>query len=188
MPPAPPAEPDLTAVLARVNGGDAGARDELLGRVYGELRAMAGAQVRQRGAWTLRPTALVSEAYLRLFGRRPVDWVNRRHFFSAAARAMRDVLVERARHAGALKRGADRRRVDLDDIGGEYESKDLLDLEAALSQLEGLDAVSAELVTLRFYGGLTHGQAAEVLGVSRATAERRWEFARAWLKNAIERG
>lgn len=187
---ASPFSPDpLTTVLERVQSGAPGAEEELIDLVYRELHLMASAQLRGNRRRSLRPTALVNEAYLRLFGDRENDWANRRHFFMAAARAMRDVLVERARRADALKRGGHLVEIEFEENSiGEYESQDLLDLDGALAKLEHLDPVSAELVTLRFYGGLTHHQAARVMHMSRATAERRWEFARAWLKRTLARG
>jgi RNA polymerase sigma factor (TIGR02999 family) len=158
--------------------------DALLPVVYEELRRLAGAYLRrERPGQTLQPTALVHEAYLRLMKDRPDRWQNRAHFCAIAAHSMRQILIERARARGAQKRGGAQPRVTLDEglIAGESPSVDLVALNEALERLEALDAEQARLVELRFFGGLTIEETAEVLNVSPITVKRDWTLARAWL-------
>jgi len=165
---------------------------ELLPLVYDELRTLADRHLRREapGA-TLQATALVHEAYLRLLGPAGDDsrgWDGRGHFFAAAAEAMRRILVERARTRGALKRGGGWRRLNLDrpDILVDDVPAELLDLSDALDRLAAESPEKAELVKLRFFGGLTLPQAAAALGISPSTADRAWAYARAWLFAAME--
>lgn len=180
----------VTRILNAIDSGDQHAAAELLPLVYTELRKLADARLgRERPGQTLQATALVHEAYLRLLGPDGVDaakWDSRAHFFSAAAEAMRRILIDRARARQADKRGGGAARaadVDLDALplllGNS--SHDLLDLDAALSALAAEDPQKAELVKLRFFAGLTLEQAARALGLSAATADRHWAYARAWL-------
>ncbi len=182
--------PDITRLLDAAARGDPGAEDDLFSVVYADLRAQAARQLSGRRAGeTLQATALVNEAYVRLFaGEKPV-WENRRHFFFAAARAMRDVTVDYARRRAALKRGGDRRRVDLDDdrppdATSSFDT--ILGIDAALEDLRAHDARCGDAVLLRFFGGLTHEQVAAVLGISTARARREWDYARAWLRERLE--
>jgi RNA polymerase sigma factor (TIGR02999 family) len=176
---------DVTRILAAIEQGDPHAADQLLPLVYDELRRIAARHLdRERAGQTLQPTALVHEAYLRLVGDDEDEsrWDGRHHFYGAAAQAMRHILIEGARRKGAAKRGGGRRRVPLEEFHRIEESpEDLLDLDEALNQLAAEDPAKARLVQLRFFAGLTTVEAAEALGVSVATAERWWAYARAWL-------
>jgi RNA polymerase sigma factor (TIGR02999 family) len=180
---------DVTRILADIERGDRQAAGELLPLVYDELRRLAGARLaREAPGQTLQPTALVHEAYLRLVGGDPGKaFDGRGHFFAAAAEAMRRILIDRARDRGRLKRGGGRRRVrlDLDALLAEPPGDDLLALDEALTALAAEDPGAAALVQLRVFAGLTLGQAAVALGVSRRTAERDWTYARAWLCEAL---
>jgi RNA polymerase sigma factor (TIGR02999 family) len=180
---------DVTRILADIERGDRQAAGQLLPLVYDELRKLAAARVaREAPGQSLQATALVHEAYLRLVGSDPdKPFADRSHFFAAAAEAMRRILVDRARNRKRLKRGGGRRRVriDLDALLVEPRGDDLLDLDEALTALAGEDPGAAELVKLRAFGGLTLGQAAAVLGISRRTSDRDWAYARAWLCQAL---
>jgi RNA polymerase sigma factor (TIGR02999 family) len=182
---------DLTAILDRLHAGDPRAAGELFDRVYAELRRMAAAQVREDVHRDVSPTELVHEAYLRLFGTpvahapgspRP-GFAHRAYFFAAAATAMRRVRVDHARARGALKRGGGQRRIELDSgvAAGPEPDLDLVAVDEALNKLAAKDPSKGKLVELRFFAGLTMPQVAEVLGVSLATAERQWAYAKAWL-------
>lgn len=178
-----------TGLLLKYAGGDREALDEMLPLVYGELHRLAAAYLGgERAGHTLQPTALVHEAYLRLINQRAVDWRNRAQFLGVAAGIMRRILVNHARDRGAAKRVGNREQVSLSLLeapagGPEIE---LIALEDALGRLSLLDARKARVVELRFFGGLTMDEVAEVLEISRATAEREWSFARAWLFDALE--
>jgi RNA polymerase sigma factor (TIGR02999 family) len=176
---------DVTQLLEDLAKGAPRAADELLPLVYDELRRLAAQKLAgEAPGQTLQPTALVHEAYLRLVrpGAEP-QWDSRRHFFAAAAEAMRRILIERARRKATHKRGGGGRRLDLEDLelAAEDRSHDLLALDEALTELEQHDAQAAQLVKLRYFAGLTHQRAAEVLGISRRAADRLWALARAWL-------
>ncbi len=175
---------DVTLILNAIEQGDASA-DDLMPLVYEELRRMAAGKIKQeRPGQTLQATALVHEAFLRLLGSKST-WENRRHFFGAAAIAMQRILVEQARRKQRLKRGGEFQKVELsnvDIIADEGSADDdLLALDEALRELEREDPRKAELVRLRYFAGLNEDEAAETLGISRATASRWWAFARAWL-------
>ena len=176
---------EVTRILSAVEAGDPRAAEQLLPLVYDELRRLAAAKLaHEKPGQTLQSTALVHEAYMRLVGAgSQQDWNSRGHFFAAAAEAMRRILVEQARHKSRLKRGGERRRVDLDSACAiaEPQSVDLLALDEALTKLAADEPAKAELVKLRFFAGLTMPEAAAALGVSLATAERYWTFARSWL-------
>lgn len=163
---------------------------ELLPVVYAELRRLAQARMRQiPPGQTLDPTALVHEAWVRISDRKPDGWSGRAEFFHAAARAMRDILVEDARRKGSLKRGGDRRRLALADhlkVAIEPPSEDLLALDEAIADLSESHPEAARLVNLRYFVGLTTKEVAEVEGVSVSTVERLWRFARAWLKDRVK--
>ena len=176
---------EVTQVLNTPPGGGVNAAAELLPLVYDELRKLAAARLAdERQGQTFQPTALVHEAYLRLVDADRVQhWNGRGHFFAAAAEAMRRILVENARAKGRLKRGGGRQRLDLDQaavVDGE-DSEDLLALDEALEVLAAEEAETAEVVKLRYFGGLTIEQAAAALGISVRTANRHWAYARAWL-------
>jgi RNA polymerase sigma factor (TIGR02999 family) len=176
---------EVTRILDAAASGDPQAAAELLPLVYAELRKLATARLAaERGDHTLEPTALVHEAYLRLVGGdTPQDWGGRGHFFGAAAKAMRRILVESARRKQAERHGGGRRRVDLPAVKavGDLPPDRLLALDEALTRLAGHDPMAGRLVQLRYFGGLSVEDAAAALGLSRATAYRHWTFARAWL-------
>jgi RNA polymerase sigma factor (TIGR02999 family) len=176
---------DVTSILSAVERGDAGAAEQLLPLVYDELRRLAAQRLAQeKPGQTLQATALVHEAYLRLVdGSHLQDWNSRGHFFVAAAEAMRRILVERARRKLAGKHGGGRLRVELpqDLAAPEGQCHDVVALDEALARLEHHDPDAARLVKLRYFGGLSHQEAAEALGISRGTADRLWALARAWL-------
>jgi RNA polymerase sigma factor (TIGR02999 family) len=178
---------EATRLLERFAAGDRQAADLLLPLVYAELRRQAArAMGGERADHTLQPTALVHEAYLRLFDA-PASFESRAHFVRVAARAMRNVLVDHARARGAQKRGDGRERVALDGVLAAYEERDLdvLALHEALERLLELDEPLGRLVELRFFAGLSIAQTAEVLGSSTATVERHWRVARLWLRREL---
>jgi RNA polymerase sigma factor (TIGR02999 family) len=181
---------DVTQILLAIQQGDPRASEQLLPLVYRELRRLAAQKMAQeKPGQTLQATALVHEAYIRLVGASPSNgWDSRGHFFAAAAEAMRRILVERARRKQRLKHGGDCQRIDL-DAGctlADESSDQLPALDAALTKLAAEAPAKAELVKLRYFAGLTVEQAAELLGISRATAVRHWTYARAWLFKEIE--
>jgi len=160
----------------------------LLPLVYDELRRLAAAYLRrERPGQTIQPTALVHEAYLRLLKDKPDRWQNRAHFCAIAAHSMRQILIERARARGALKRGGVQARVTLDEglLAADSPHIDLLALDEALQRLEAIDPEQARLVELRFFGGLTIEEAAEAMNISAATVKRHWTIARAWLAREL---
>jgi RNA polymerase sigma factor (TIGR02999 family) len=180
---------DVTQILAAIEQGDPHASAQLLPLVYEELRKLAAARLAaEKPGQTLQATALVHEAYLRLVGvAQPQDWNSRGHFFAAAAEAMRRILIEIARRKGGPEAGGRHVRVELFDVPAELHRSDLdlLALSEALDKLQVKDSRAAELVKLRFFAGLTRHQAAEALGVSVATADNDWAYAKGWLKAEI---
>ena len=179
---------DVTRILNAIERGDARATDELLPLVYEELRLLAAQKLsHETPGQTLQATALVHEAYLRLVGDEPQSWENRGHFFAAAAEAMRRILVDGARHKQARKRGGDRERVPLDGNGvtDRAAPEEIVALDDALVRLAAQDPQAAEIVKLHLFAGLSIDQAAQAIGVSRATAYRQWTYARAWLRSEI---
>jgi RNA polymerase sigma factor (TIGR02999 family) len=174
---------EVTRLLRAWSDGEAAAGDALLDAVYGELRGMArGYLSRERSDHTLPPTALVHEAYLKLVEQQHVRWQNRAHFFAIAARVMRRILVDHARARASIKRGGGERVILVDDEARlEPPRVDLLALDVALDRLAAIDSRQAQLVELRFFGGLTVDEAATVLSVATVTAKRDWAMARAWL-------
>jgi RNA polymerase sigma factor (TIGR02999 family) len=181
---------DVTRILAAIEEGDVRAVDELLPLVYQELRQLAAQRMsKESPGQTLQATALVHEAYLRLVGAEEQRWGSRRHFFAAAAEAMRRILIENARRKKSLKYGGDRQRVDLDKAAlatdDNFPAEDLIALDEALEKLSKKDKVKADLVKLRYFAGLTIEQSAEVLNISATTAKRYWAYARAWLVREI---
>ena len=179
---------DMTALLALAQEGDGTAAARLLPLVYDELRQLARARMaRLPPGDTLQPTALVHEAYLRLIGKTDLRLEGRRHFFFAAARAMRDILVERARAKAGPKRGGGRPRVELTEGAAAVEPppEELLALHEALSELEKEDPSKAQIVNLRYFAGMSAEEAAQVLGISERTLHRQWRFIKAWLRRRL---
>jgi len=180
---------ELTLALAAAAAGEPEATEKLLPLVYDELRRVASRQLaRESPGHTLQATALVHEAYLRLVvPGQDAPWENRRHFFAAAAEAMRRILVESARRKGRLRHGGDRDRIDLEEheIPIESPHDDILALNEAVEQFATEEPQKAELVKLRFFAGLEEQEAADVLGISRTTAARHWAYARAWLYDRL---
>jgi len=178
---------DVTHILNAIEQGDENATDELLPLVYGELRILAAQRLsREQAGQTLQATALVHEAYIRLVKGGDQDWHSRGHFFSAAAESMRRILVDRARRKKGPRHGGKYVQVTLNEslVGKSktVRSEDLIALNDALEKLEKLDSAKAELVKLRFFGGLTGKQAADALAISYATEQRYWAYARSWLR------
>jgi RNA polymerase sigma factor (TIGR02999 family) len=183
-----PGDSRITAVLQAAQAGDRQAAADLLPLVYAELRQLARARLaREAPGQTLTPTALVHEAYLRVAGDSDVTWEGRQHFFFAAARAMREILVEQARRKAGPKRGGDRRRQELDDACAVLEppSGDVLAVHEALKELEGRDPLAAQIVLLRYFTGLTMDETAAVLGQAERTLDRHWRYIRAWLMKRL---
>jgi RNA polymerase sigma factor (TIGR02999 family) len=180
---------DLTAILSEIRAGRPDAQDRLIRAIYDELRRTAGRLMRrERPGHTLQPSALVHEALLRLRdGDALADIPNRRYLFAAAAQAMRQVLVDHARHRRTRKRGGHRVRVPLDQVLASFEEQGLevIDLHQALDRLAQAHPRQAQVVTLRFFGGLSVPEVAETLEVSDTTIESDWRFARAWLKGQL---
>ena len=181
---------NITLVLNAASQGDPQAAAELLPLVYGELRRLAAWHLaNERPGQTLQATALVHEAYLRLTGEGDAHWQGRRHFFGAAATAMRRILVENARRKQRLKHGGHLERVDIAEveIASPLPDDELLAMDEALERLAAFDPRAAEVVNLCFFVGMTQPQAAKELGVSLSTVERAWTFARAWLFQEIQK-
>jgi RNA polymerase sigma factor (TIGR02999 family) len=183
---------DVTRILQSIEDGDPQAAEELLPLVYDELRKLAAAKMKQeKPGQTLQATALVHDAYVRLVD---VDqarhWDSRGHFFSAAAEAMRRILVEQARHKSRQRRGGGRQRVALVDTRAVFaaDPDDLLSLDEALSKLADDDPLAADVARLRFFAGLSVDEAAASLGISRAAAYRHWTYGRAWLRAELQDG
>jgi len=179
--------PDVTRMLSAIGRGDPRAADLLLPLVYDELRkAAARLMAGEKPGQTLDVTALVHEAYLRLVG--DCQFADRRHFFRVAAEAMRRILIDRARQRQRKRHGGGRRRVPLSVVepAADAPADELLALDEALNRFAAVDPVKAELVKLRYFGGLSEEEAAAALTISRATASRYWTYARAWLINALD--
>ena len=179
----------VTDLLLAWSGGDEKARDELVGAVYAELRRRAGAYLRhERPGHTLQPTALVHEVYLRLVDQRSIRWESRSQFFGLAAQLMRRILVDHARARSAGKRGGGLMPVTFDEeVAGPGAGVDVAALDDALLALAALDARQGRVVELRYFGGLSIEETAEVLGLSPATVKREWTMARAWLHRELAR-
>ena len=175
---------EFTALLAEYRSGDHEAGERLVSLVYGELRRLAQYYMQnERPDHTLQATALVHEAYVRLFGGEVCEWRNRAHFFAVAARQMRRLLVDHARAQRAEKRQGARIVIPLEEVTGRAPEpdEDMVAVDEALSRLERVAPRAGQVVELRFFGGLTEMEAAETLGISTATLKRDWDFARAWL-------
>ncbi|MCB9866723.1 MAG: sigma-70 family RNA polymerase sigma factor [Phycisphaerales bacterium] len=183
-----PTRVEVTAMLSRACAGDDAAVRALLPFVYEEMRALAGSFFRdQRAEHTLQPTALVHEAFIKLVGPADVQWKSRAHFFAVAAKAMRQVLTDHARRKGAEKRGGDLQRITLSGLATPAHERefDLIAFNDALARLSTLDERQGQIVELRFLGGLTVDEVAEVTGLSVSTIEREWRMARAWLRREL---
>ncbi len=190
---------EVTSILSAIEQGDPHAAEQLLPLVYDELRKLAAQKLAQeKPGQTLEATGLVHEAYLRLVvpargtGQTPgaIHWNNRGHFFTAAAEAMRRILIDQARHKQSQRRGGGRRRQDIDhhEITAAEPALDVLAVNEALERFEKLDPLKANLVKLRYFAGLTISQAADALGISSTTADRYWAYARAWLHAELKKG
>jgi len=180
---------DVTRLLGAIDQGDPNAARELLPMVYQELRKLAAHKMAgQAAGHTLQPTALVHEAWLRLLGNEEARFAGRAHFFAAAGEAMRHILIDSARRKQALRHGGGQARVDIDDlqIACQVEDDELLAVHEVLDKLAAEDMQKAELTKLRYFVGMTFEEAAEVLGISVATAKRHWTYARAWLYTEIQ--
>lgn len=182
----------ITKLLTRWGEGDEDALDQLMPLVYNELHRLAGAYLRrERRDHTLQSTALVNEAYLKLIDQHPPRWQNRAQFFGIAAQIMRRILVDHARARHAAKRGGDQDRLYISlehaGVGSNRPDADLLAVNEVLNRLAEVDPRQARLVELRFFGGLTIEETAEVMGISHATVEREWKMARAWLRRELDR-
>ena len=188
---APPSSHHVTELLVRWRDGDQRALDELMPLVYKELHRLAARCMRgERAGHTLQTSALVNEAYMRLAGHEEIRWQNRTHFFAIAAQAMRRILVDHARRGGNRKRGGGAHKVALDEalVVSEERVAEVVALDDALKQLAEVSPRKSQLVELRFFGGLSIEEAAEVLGVSPGTAMRDWTFTKAWLRREITGG
>ena len=188
---APPiSQQRVTELLGKWSEGDQAALAELTPLVYGELRRLAHRQMGgERPDHTLQTTALVNEAYLRLADQTNPRWQDRAHFFAVAARAMRRILVSYARSQHSQKRGGGALKLELDEVAlvSPEESKEIVDLHEALERLEQLDARKAQVVELKYFGGLNYDEMAEVLKISPVTARRDWRFAKAWLYTELRK-
>jgi RNA polymerase sigma factor (TIGR02999 family) len=179
---------DVTQILHAIGAGEPGAAERLLPVVYDELRKLAASKLaREKPGQTLQATALVHEAYIRLVAEQAQHWDSQGHFFAAAAEAMRRILVEQARKRSRREKIVGR-QVPLEEraLAAEFCDKDLLRLDEALHDLESRDPVAANLVKLRFFGGLTMEEAADALGLPLRTAERNWAYARSWLHRELQ--
>jgi RNA polymerase sigma factor (TIGR02999 family) len=180
---------DATMLLKRISAGDSAAAEDLLPLVYGELRARAGAYFRGQPAnHTLQPTALVHEAYVKLIHGPASGWESRAHFCAVAAKAMRQILIDHARRRAAARRARDAREASVTSIETPTSNAavDLLALDDAMQKLATLDPRQAQIVELRFFGGLANDEVAGVLGVSTSTIEKQWRQVRAWLARELD--
>lgn len=188
----PPPKGEISELLQAWSNGESGAADEIMPLVYGELRRQARRYLRrERANHTLQSTALVHEAYIRLVGQRDVTWQNRAHFFGIAAEMMRRILVNYALRAACEKRGGEAVTIALDrgtlQVADRSADINLIELDEALDRLAELDARQARVVELKYFGGLSIEETAEVLGVSNATVKREWNMARTWLRAELSR-
>ena len=180
----------ITQLLVKWSDGDKAALDKLMPLVYDELHKLAAAYLRrEHHNNTLQPTALVNEAYVRLVGTQDASWQSRTQFFGMAAKLMRNILVDHARRRGAARRGGDQYRISLtraERVAGKQDV-DLVCLDDALTQLATTHPEHSRVIELRFFGGLTIEETAEVLGLAHATVERHWKFAKAWLRRELSK-
>ena len=178
---------EITSILEALKAGRTGASQQLFSLVYDELKVIAKNRIEAGNNWSAQTTTLVHETYLRLVKKEETSWSDRHHFFWAAARAMRDILVERARRDRAEKRGGKFKRVDLDDkMATESSPPDLIDLNEALERMALLHPDEAKIVELKYFAGLSRDQIGEILEISPSAAWRKWAFARAWLANELD--
>jgi RNA polymerase sigma factor (TIGR02999 family) len=180
----------ISRLLVEWRDGDKTALDRLVPLVYRELRRLAGYYMRrQRGDHTLQTSALINEAYLRLIDHKHMRWENRAHFYAVAAQAMRRILVDHARSRGYAKRGGGALKVSFDEavIGAEERAEELIALDDALKDLGAIDPRKSQVVELRYFGGLSVDETAEVLGISAVTVMREWRSAKGWLLGAISK-
>jgi RNA polymerase sigma factor (TIGR02999 family) len=181
--------PELTQLLSAIDQGEPKAADQLLPIVYDELRKLAAHKLSLLPpGQTLQATALVHEAYLKLIGSETEEWQNRRHFFAAAAEAMRHILIDRARRRLRIRHGANAEKVDLDEIQVSTPAKDevLLELNDALDELFRRNALAAEIVKLRFFAGFSEEEIASALAISVRSVQRQWSYAKTWLFDRME--
>jgi RNA polymerase sigma-70 factor, ECF subfamily len=181
---------NVTQLLQDLSAGNRDAVDELLPLIYDELKRLAAGYLRrERSGHTLQPTALVNEAYLKMIDITRVSWQNKAHFMGVAANQMRRILVDHARHHNALKRGGELHIVTLNDEidASDEQSAELIALDDALTELAKMDPVKAKIVELKYFGGLTSEEVAEVLDVSVMTVKRHWKMAKAWLYGELSR-
>lgn len=186
----PQSKSQITQLLDAWSAGDPEALSDLMPLVVSELHEMAARYMRREGpGQTLQPTALVNEVYLRLIGRRTVRWQNRAHFFAFAGQSMRRILVDRARHKRAIKRGSGSAKISLDEVldFAQDQDLDLIAVDEALKALAEVDPRRAKIVELRFFGGLSVEETAEVLGISKSTVKREWSTAKLWLTGELKR-
>lgn len=181
--------PGVTQILKAIQSGDETATDQLFALVYQDLRRIARAKMaHEKPGQTLQPTALVHEAYLRLVGSENLAWNSRSHFFSAAAEAMRRILIERARRKARLKHGGGHQRITLDDVSGdEPDPEELLKIDEILKRLEARDSEMSQVVKLRYFAGLTVKETANALNISPRTVNRHWLAARIWMQREMNR-
>jgi RNA polymerase sigma-70 factor (ECF subfamily) len=180
---------DITQLIHSARRGEPNAEDILMESIYGELHQLAARLLySERPSHTLQPSALVNEAYLKLFGKKSTDWENRAHFYVSAARTMRRILVEYARADSALKRPSRQQRVEMSNVLAmvRERSAEFIALDQALEKLAECDARQAQIVELRFYCGLTVEETAAALGISEKTVKRDWSSARAWLQTQVK--
>lgn len=180
---------DMDALLERASSGDEAAAAVFMQALYDDFRRVAAAQLRREPpGHTLQPTALVHEAFLRLIDQKRVHWKGRTHFVAVGAQAMRRILVDHARASKRVKRGGERRRVELEDLAmvSPRSNDDVLAVDDALEVLAKLDARQAKIVELRFFGGMTNDEVAESMGISRATVDRQWRAVKAWLRGQLQ--
>jgi RNA polymerase sigma factor (TIGR02999 family) len=180
--------PEVTELLGRVRAGDERARHELAPLVYAELKKLAASHVRrERGSGTVQATQLVNDAFMRLVDQTGIDWENRSHFFGIASKVMRQILVDGARSRNRQKRGGGKAPASFDEVLTLCidEDEDILAVEDALKSLEAIDPQQAEIVTMRFYGGMSMDEIAHALGVSKRTIDREWALITAWMRRAL---
>ena len=181
---------DITVLLSSVRNGDSAAMQQIIPLVYGELRKLAGRYMRlERPDHTLQPTALVNEAFLRRAQGQNITWENRAQFFGIAARLMRQILIDHAREHSAAKRGSGQKAMALDEglVYSADKAGEMVALDDALQRLERLDARQSRIIELRFFGGLSVEETAEVMGISPRTVKREWSIARLWLHREVSR-
>lgn len=181
--------PPITELLRDWRRGDAGALDSLTGYIYADLRRRASAYLRgEKPGHTLQTTGLAHEAFIKLIGKQDIEWADRNHFFAIAAQSMRRILVDHARTKHRAKRGGEQETLPLDDaryVRIDTSGVDLVALDEVLVELAKFDPRQAQVVELKYFGGMTLDEAAEILGVSRETVKRDWQIARAWLRERL---